>query len=78
MAAELDASSERIVNYLRDFGVPVNAVFFSYLEDDGRRYLARSWLTTSADETPAAPKAKQEEQARSMEREGLVHLLRRW
>ncbi len=52
VAAELDASSERIVNYLRDFGVPVNAVFFSYLEDDGRRYLARSWLTASDDETP--------------------------
>lgn len=53
VAAELDASSERIVNYLRDFGVPVNAVFFSYLEDDGRRYLARSWLAASDDETPA-------------------------
>ena len=35
-------SSERIVTYLRGFGVPVNAVFFSYLEDDGRSYLARS------------------------------------
>lgn len=51
VAAELDASSERIVDYLRGFGVPVNAVFFSYLEDDGRRYLARSWLTASDDET---------------------------
>ncbi len=44
VAAELDGSSERIVTYLRGFGVPVNAVFFSYLEDEGRRYLARSWL----------------------------------
>lgn len=52
VAAELDASSERIVDYLRGFGVPVNAVFFSYLEDDGRRYLARSWLTASDVETP--------------------------
>lgn len=54
VAAELDASSERIVNYLRGFGIPVNAVFFSYLEDDGRRYLARSWLATSDDESPAS------------------------
>lgn len=54
VAAELDSSSERIVNYLRGFGVPVNAVFFSYLEDDGRRYLARSWLVSSEDDTPAA------------------------
>lgn len=44
IATELDDSSERIVTYLRDFGVPVNAVFFSYLEDEDRRYLARSWL----------------------------------
>lgn len=44
VATNLDSSSERIVNYLREFGVPVNAVFFSYLEDEDRRYLARSWL----------------------------------
>ena len=53
VAATLDPSTERIVTYLRGFGVPVNAVFFSYLEDDGRRYLARSWFATSTDE--AAP-----------------------
>lgn len=55
VAAALDGSSERIVTYLRGFGVPVNAVFFSYLEDDGRRYLARSWLAASEDDAPAAP-----------------------
>ena len=44
VATDLDASSERIVTYLRTFGVPVNAVFFSYLEDHDRRYLARTWL----------------------------------
>ncbi|MCK0111884.1 hypothetical protein MWU75_07015 [Ornithinimicrobium sp. F0845] len=57
VASELDSSSERIVNYLRGFGVPINAVFFSYLEDDGRRYLARSWLATSDEGTPAAASA---------------------
>ena len=57
VAAELDASSERIVNYLRGFGVPVNAVFFSYLEDDGRRYLARSWLAASDEDAPAPTSA---------------------
>lgn len=44
VATDLDQGSERIVTYLRTFGVPVNAVFFSYLEDGDRRYLARSWL----------------------------------
>ena len=49
VATDLDPGSERIVTYLRTFGVPVNAVFFSYLEDDDRRYLARSWLASDDD-----------------------------
>lgn len=57
VASELDSSSERIVTYLRGFGVPVNAVFFSYLEDDGRRYLARSWLANSDEGAPSAASA---------------------
>lgn len=55
VATDLDNSSERIVVYLRDFGVPINAVFFSYLDDDDRRYLARSWLATSEEGTPTNP-----------------------
>lgn len=57
VASELDTSSERIVNYLRGFGVPINAVFFSYLEDDGRRYLARSWLAASEEGAQASTSA---------------------
>lgn len=55
VAAELDPSSERIVTYLRGFGVPVNTVFFAYLEDDDRRYLARSWLAAPDEDSPSAP-----------------------
>lgn len=51
VATDLDSSSERIVTYLRDFGVPINVVFFTHLEDEGRRYLARSWLAPSDDTT---------------------------
>lgn len=59
MATDLDPGSERIVTYLRTFGVPVNAVFFSYLEDDGRRYLARSWLAQDDDgDADGATRAK--------------------
>lgn len=43
-AAELDESSERIVEYLSGFGVPVNAVFFRYFEQAGQELLARTWL----------------------------------
>ena len=45
MAAELDASTERIISYLNDkFDVPINAVFFSIFEDHGDRYLSRAWM----------------------------------
>lgn len=55
VATELDASSERIVTYLREFGVPINAVFFSYMEDEDRRYLARSWLASEDEGSGASP-----------------------
>lgn len=58
VASDLDASSERIVAYLRDFGVPINAVFFSYLEDDDRRYLARSWLVADSEPGGSTRKGK--------------------
>jgi hypothetical protein len=44
VASELDSSTERILDYLNDFEVPINVVFFRYLKDDGHEYLARSWL----------------------------------
>lgn len=64
VATDLDSASERIVTYLRDFGVPVNVAFFTYLEDDGRRYLARSWLVdeeaSAATPAPRGRKGKAE------------------
>jgi hypothetical protein len=51
VAAQLDASSERIVRYLEDFAVPINVIFFSYLTDGDRRYLARSWLIAPEEQT---------------------------
>lgn len=54
VASELDNSSERIVTYLREFGVPINAVFFSYLEEDDRTYLARTWLAAAEEPTVAS------------------------
>ena len=45
VASDLDPSTERIVTYLSEtHGVPINVVFFRYLHDDGREYLARTWL----------------------------------
>ncbi len=49
VASELDPSTERIVQYLTDFDVPINAVFFRYLKDGETEYLARSWLSNPAE-----------------------------
>lgn len=49
IAGEVDAATERIIEYLNTgFGVPVNVVFFRYYEDEDRAYLARTWLLDSA------------------------------
>jgi hypothetical protein len=60
VASEVGASIERIVDYLLErFGVPINAVFFSYFQDGDAEYLAGSWLrSTSEPETRAAATSK--------------------
>lgn len=45
VATELDASTERIINYLNDFAqISINALFFSAFEDQGNTYLSRAWM----------------------------------
>ncbi|MDQ2073527.1 hypothetical protein RBH20_13390 [Haloarcula sp. H-GB4] len=45
VASELDGSTQRIIEYLsEEFEVPINAVRFNYYQEDGREYIARSWL----------------------------------
>lgn len=44
VAAKLDDSTERIINYLTEFGVAVNAVFFRFFKDDDKEYISRAWL----------------------------------
>lgn len=45
IASELDAASDRIVEYLAErFSVPINAVFFRHFVDGEAEYLARTWL----------------------------------
>lgn len=58
VTTDLDASTERIVGYLREFRVPINAVFFSYLEDGDRQYLARSWLASAEEGATGGPGGK--------------------
>lgn len=59
VASELDAATERIIEYLADeYNVPVNAVRFNYYEDEGREYIGRTWLI-DPQETPE-PTGKRE------------------
>lgn len=44
VAAELDASTERIVGYLSSSDIPINVVFFRVFEDNNQRYLSRAWM----------------------------------
>ncbi|MDX9721488.1 MAG: endonuclease NucS [Myxococcota bacterium] len=52
VATDLHPESERVVRYLqRNYGTPINAVFFSFFQDGGAEYLSRSWLVEpTADE----------------------------
>ena len=44
VAAEVDSSTERIVNYLNDSEIPVNVIFFKVFQDNGNQYINRAWL----------------------------------
>lgn len=45
VATEIDAATERIINYLSsNYDVAINAVTFQYFRDEGREYIARVFL----------------------------------
>jgi len=43
-AAQLDAATERIVEYLNDKDIPINVLFFQVFDHSGSQLLSRSWL----------------------------------
>jgi hypothetical protein len=45
VASELDDSSERIISYLsEEYGVSINAVFFTFFRENSTELLGRAWL----------------------------------
>ncbi len=60
VAAGMDTSTEQIIDYVRGYGVPINVLFFEYLEDGDREYLARSWLSDPDTEPAAGPSGKKQ------------------
>ncbi|PII83005.1 hypothetical protein BMH32_10235 [Leucobacter sp. OLJS4] len=61
VAASVDAATERIVRFLNEsFAVPINVVFFRHFEDNGAKYLARTWLVENeGQQAPGAATARQ-------------------
>jgi hypothetical protein len=49
-----------VVEYVRGYGVPINVLFFDYLRDGDREYLARSWLTDPELEAPSSGSSKKQ------------------
>lgn len=49
VAATLDASSERIVNYLNDRGMAINVLFFQVFNHGDQQLLSRAWLIDPAE-----------------------------
>lgn len=60
VATGMDRSTEQIIEYVRAYEVPINVLFFEYLDDDGREYVARSWLADPELEAPSKSGAKKQ------------------
>ena len=60
VATGMDLSTEQIVEYVRGYGVPINVLFFEYLKEGEREYLARSWLTDPELEVPSGSRGKKQ------------------
>lgn len=65
VSSELDAATERIINYLTDnYGVPINAIFFQCFKDGDSEFLTRTWLID-----PKEAEAKTSRAAKKKDRE---------
>ena len=58
VAAELDASTERIVSYLNQKGISVNVLFFQVFSAGDDQYISRTWLIDPVETQASAPSSK--------------------
>jgi len=58
VAAELDASTERIVTYLNDRAVAINVLFFQVFSHGEEKIISRTWLLDPVETQSAASKNK--------------------
>ncbi|ASK02912.1 MULTISPECIES: hypothetical protein [Enterobacteriaceae] len=66
VAAELDPSTERIVDYLSKYGISINVLFFKVFQHGDEQFLSRAWLidpsetqTNAAQATATSASAKE-------------------
>ena len=66
VAAELDPSTERIVDYLSKNGISINVLFFKVFQHGDEQFLSRAWLidpsetqTNAAQATATSASAKE-------------------
>ncbi|HAS1939588.1 TPA: DUF91 domain-containing protein [Enterobacter asburiae] len=66
VAAELDPSTERIVDYLSKYGISINVLFFRVFQHGDEQFLSRAWLidpsetqTNAAQATATGASAKE-------------------
>jgi hypothetical protein len=72
VASSLDASSERVVQYLNDRDIAINILFFQVFESAGQQLLSRAWLLDPVETQVAAtntPGPRRERGAPRRERE---------
>lgn len=79
VAGAVDAATERVVAYLANYDVPINVVCFSYYEDYGHSYIARTSIIENAhaerERSPCGP--TENEQWEGRERFGRLGEYRR-
>lgn len=44
VATDMDGSTERIINYLKDYGIDINVLTFRVFGHEGKRLLSRAWM----------------------------------
>ena len=44
VATDMDSSTERIIEFLQEYGININVLFFRVFQHGGKRFLSRAWM----------------------------------
>ncbi len=74
VAASLDDTTERIVGYLTDHGIPINVLCFQVFTHGDEQLLSRTWLIRSSSDSGRTPLPARGGPKESLERRVLLQL----